>query len=128
MIRHWLHTQVQRALTEVPAVCLVGLRQAWKTRWRSPLLQNGSRCTLNLESPQDRAKLQDAEAYLERHRDKLVILDELYRMPELLPLLRSPIDRGRRAGQPMGQYLLLGSASLGLLRHVGEALMGRAVS
>ncbi|MDW8240574.1 MAG: DUF4143 domain-containing protein [Acidobacteriota bacterium] len=40
--------------------------------------------------------------------------------------MRSLIDWGRRAGRRVGQYLLLGSVSLGLLRRVGESLAGRA--
>lgn len=125
MVRRCLHTRVQQALAEVPAVCLVGPRQAGKTTLALAIAVERESVYLDLESPQDRAKLQDAETYLERHQDKLVILDELHRMPELLPLLRSQIDRGRRSGRPVRQYLLLGSASLGLLRHVGEALTGR---
>jgi predicted AAA+ superfamily ATPase len=82
---------------------------------------------LDLESELDRAKLAQAELYLADHADKLVILDEVHRAPGLFPLLRGQIDRNRRAGRGAGQYLLLGSASLDLLKQSGETLAGRIV-
>jgi predicted AAA+ superfamily ATPase len=54
-----------------------------------------------------------------------VILDEVHRAPGLFPVLRGLIDRARRAGHRSGMYLLLGSASLDLLRQSGETLAGR---
>ncbi|MDW8166894.1 MAG: AAA family ATPase [Acidobacteriota bacterium] len=74
MIRRWLHTRVQQALAEVPAVCLVGPRQTGKTTLALAIAAEGEAVYLDLESPQDRAKLQDAEAYLERHRGRFLQL------------------------------------------------------
>jgi predicted AAA+ superfamily ATPase len=54
-----------------------------------------------------------------------VILDEVHRAPGLFPVLRGLIDRARRAGRRTTQYLLLGSASLDLLKQSGESLAGR---
>lgn len=113
-------------LAQFPAVALLGPRQAGKTtlaeslaagRWLSVYL--------DLESPTDRAKLLDAEAYLALHEDKLVVLDEVQRMPDLFLALRGLIDRGRRKGFTHGRFLLLGSASGDLLRQSGESLAGR---
>ncbi len=56
------------------------------------------RIYLDLESEQDRAKLSQAELYLSQHEDKLVILDEVQRAPELFQNLRGLIDQGRRKG------------------------------
>jgi hypothetical protein len=55
----------------------------------------------------------------------LVILDEVHRVPGLFPALRGLIDQSRRAGRRAGLYLLLGSASLDLLKQTGETLAGR---
>jgi hypothetical protein len=52
-----------------------------------------------VEHPADLAKLSDSADYLSRHQDKLVILDEIHRVPELFPVLRILIDEGRRVGQ-----------------------------
>ncbi|KAK0351068.1 hypothetical protein LTR94_026460, partial [Friedmanniomyces endolithicus] len=57
--------------------------------------------------------------------DKLVILDEVHRLPGLFQILRGLIDKGRRAGRRTGQFLLLGSASIDLLAQSGESLAGR---
>ena len=80
---------------------------------------------LDLESPADRAKLADAGRYLAEHEDKLVILDEVHRAPEIFQTLRGLIDQGRRRGKKGGRFLLLGSASVELLKQSGESLAGR---
>jgi predicted AAA+ superfamily ATPase len=80
---------------------------------------------LDLESERDRAKLAQAELYLEAQRPKLVILDEVHRVPGLFPLLRGQIDQARRQGLTTGLYLMLGSASLDVLKQSGETLAGR---
>jgi predicted AAA+ superfamily ATPase len=59
------------------------------------------------------------------HSDKLVILDEVHRLPNLFQNLRGLIDRGRRTGKKTGRFLLLGSASMDLLQQSGETLAGR---
>jgi hypothetical protein len=51
--------------------------------------------------------------------------EETTRVPELFPTLRGVIDRQRRRKQPAGQFLLLGSASLDLLKQSSESLAGR---
>jgi predicted AAA+ superfamily ATPase len=55
----------------------------------------------------------------------LVVLDEVHRAPEIFQQLRGVIDRGRRRGKANGRFLLLGSASMDLLRQSGESLAGR---
>ena len=80
---------------------------------------------LDLESEADRAKLSEPELYLASHEDKLVILDEVHRLPNVFEILRGLIDRNRRAGRRAGQFLLLGSASIDLLKQSGETLAGR---
>lgn len=125
MIPRWAEGRLRQALSEAPAVCLLGPRQSGKTTLALALAEEFRAVYLDLESPQDLAKLQDPEAYLGLHLGRLVILDELHRMPSLFPVLRAMIDRARRAGYPAGLYLLLGSASLDLARGVSETLAGR---
>ena len=125
MIERFLLSRVLESLQDAPAVCLLGPRQAGKTTLALAVAERREAVYLDLESEQARAKLHDPEAYLARHLDKLVILDELHRAPGLFPVLRGMIDRARRQGKRSGRYLLLGSASLGLLRQSGESLAGR---
>ena len=112
-------------LDQSPAVALLGPRQAGKTTLALELAKNRPSIYLDLESDTDLNKLQEPELYLASHQDKLVILDEVQRVPGLFKNLRGLIDKARRAGNPNGQYLLLGSASLDLLKQSGESLAGR---
>ena len=63
--------------------------------------------------------------FLNLYEDRLVILDEIHRVPELFQSLRGLIDQGRRKGHRTGRFLILGSVSMDLLRQSGESLAGR---
>jgi hypothetical protein len=126
--RRKLHVVLDR-LEQFPAVALLGPRQAGKTTLAEHIAnqRKGGRETiyLDLESVSDREKLADAELYLSAHEDKLVILDEVHRMPELFQSLRGLIDSGRCRNIRAGRFLLLGSASIDILKQSGETLAGR---
>lgn len=113
------------ALTESPAVALLGPRQAGKTTLAHEVAKTRPAVYLDLESEADRAKLSEPELYLAQHADKLVILDEIQRAPQLFQTLRGLIDTGRRRGRGNGRFLVLGSASIDLLKQSGESLAGR---
>jgi hypothetical protein len=113
------------ALAEAPAVALLGARQAGKTTLAHEVGRNRPAVYLDLESEADRAKLAEPELYLAQHADKLVILDEIQRTPQLFQSLRGLIDTGRRQGRGKGRFLVLGSASIDLLKQSGESLAGR---
>lgn len=125
MIPRDVSTELHRRLDEVPAVALVGPRQAGKTTVALAEAEGRHALYLDLESERDRAKLTEPELYLEEHLDKLVVLDEVHRTPDLFGVLRGLIDRGRRSGRRTGLYLLLGSGSPELLKQSGETLAGR---
>ena len=116
---------LEQRLAQEAAVVLVGPRQAGKTTLALELASRRDALYLDLESDRDRAKLTEPELYLADHLERLVVLDEIHRAPNLFPVLRGLIDRARRAGRRSGLYLLLGSASLDLLRQSGETLAGR---
>ncbi len=125
MIRRFLQSQTEELLAQFPAVALLGPRQVGKTTLALEIAGKSGALYLDLEHPADLAKLADPADYLSRHSDKLVILDEIHRVPELFPVLRSLIDERRRAGKRSGHFLLLGSASMDLLRQSSESLAGR---
>lgn len=125
MIERQLFPAIGTALSDYPAVALLGARQVGKTTLARQIGDVRSAVYLDIERPSDRQKLTDPEAYLSLHSQRLVILDEVQHMPELFPVLRSLIDEGRRAGQTTGRFLLLGSATGELLRQSGESLAGR---
>lgn len=113
----------QRALRDFPAVVITGSRQVGKTTLAKELAsaQRKRWTYLDLESPREMARLYDAESFFEAHQRELVVIDEVQRMPELFPVLRSAIDRERR----MGRFLLLGSSSPAIVRRTAESLAGR---
>lgn len=125
MIERALTTEIRAALDVRPAVALLGPRQSGKTTLALAIAAERNGLYLDLESPTDRAKLTEPESYLSAHAGRLVVLDEIHRLPGLLPVLRGLIDAARRASRREGLYLLLGSASIELLRQSGESLAGR---
>ena len=125
MITRRLHAQLRELLADYPAVALIGPRQVGKTTLALEVADTLDSVYLDLESPADLARLSDPELYLADHEDRLVILDEVHRLPGLFQSLRGLIDRGRRRGKRSGRFLLLGSASTDLLRQSGETLAGR---
>lgn len=108
-------------LSSFPAVALLGPRQCGKTSLARSLLPGKNSLYLDLERPRDAERLRDPDLFLGQHQDELVCLDEVQRMPQLFPLLRSLIDDDPRPGR----FLLLGSASPDLIRFGSESLAGR---
>lgn len=125
MIPRRIAGELAYLLDNVPAVVLVGPRQVGKTTLALELARTRPSVYLDLESAADRSKLSQPDLYLSDHEDELVVLDEVHRLPGLFQELRGIIDRGRRAGRRAGRFLLLGSASVDLLRQTGETLAGR---
>ena len=119
--------RLREALQAFPAVALLGPRQVGKTTLATRLADEARdhALYLDLELPSDRAKLADAELYFASHEDKLVILDEIHRTPGIFQVLRGVIDRRRRKGIKVDEFLVLGSASMDLLRQSAETLAGR---
>ena len=122
-----MQSKLYELLQQFPAVALLGPRQVGKTTLAFSLesSMDPQALYLDLELPSDRAKLADPELYLSQYEDRLVIMDEIHRLPELFQTLRSLIDRRRRKGRKAGQFLLLGSASMDLLQQSAETLAGR---
>ena len=127
MIDRFIEEKLQYQLTHFPAVTLLGARQTGKTTLALKIASNFPKPTLylDLEKPSDAIKLHDPEFFLKQHLDKLVIIDEIQRMPEITAILRSIIDERKRNGDKWGQYLLLGSSSQSLLKQTSDSLAGR---
>ncbi|WP_158797316.1 ATP-binding protein [Pedobacter sp. L105] len=127
MIVRKVKIDILELLEEFPAVAVLGPRQVGKTTLAQEVAasMDTESIYLDLESPADQAKLKEPEAYFELHKGKLIILDEIQRIPEIFAVLRGVIDRRRREGFKTGQFLILGSASLDLLKQSSETLAGR---
>ena len=128
MISRFAQATVSSALTRFPVVALLGPRQVGKTTLAQEMAgsRGGDGATyLDLESPRDQARLTDPLGYLESQKGRLVILDEIHRAPGIFEVLRGIVDARRREGDRAGHFLVLGSASLDLMRQSSESLAGR---
>lgn len=125
MIDRRIKQYVTEALDRQAAVALIGPRQVGKTTLAQEIAEERDALYLDLEDGDDRGKLSNPALFLQQYEDRLVVLDEIHRVPELFQTLRGVIDQGRRRGKRTGRFLILGSASVDLLRQSGESLAGR---
>lgn len=117
-----LQERLEEQLSRMPVVAILGPRQCGKSTLAKAYLENSdSSVILDLERPADLRSLSDPEAYFKNNDDKLICLDEIQNYPDLFPVLRYETDRR----QKNGQFLILGSASLDLIRQSSESLAGR---
>jgi predicted AAA+ superfamily ATPase len=126
MIRRSVASSIEQALKRQAAVAIIGPRQVGKTTLaRQVADSHPGALYLDLEAREDREKLVEPVLFLRQYENSLVVLDEIHRVPELFTSLRGIIDQGRRTGHATGRFLILGSASIDLLRQSGESLAGR---
>ena len=125
MIERRIKQNVLEALDRQAAVAIIGPRQVGKTTLAYEISKEKKALYLDLEDTHDREKLSDAALFLKTYEDRLVVLDEIHRVPEIFQTLRGVIDKGRRKGKKTGRFLILGSASIDLLKQSGESLAGR---
>ena len=125
MYRRELTMEIILRLGQFPAVAILGPRQVGKTTLAHEIAIQKPSIYTDLEKPEDFQKLRDPAHYLGLHADKLVILDEVQRYPDLFMSLRGIIDARRREGRGNGRFLILGSASNKLLKQSSESLAGR---
>ena len=127
MIKRFKYETILRKLEQFPAIAILGCRQVGKTTLALQVSKeyNKEVIYLDLERTRDRSKLDQPELFLQKQEGKLLILDEIHLLPELFPILRSLIDERRRNGEKNAHFLILGSASLELLKQSSESLAGR---
>lgn len=125
MIKRRIERRVKETLGWSASVALMGPRQVGKTTIALNITGSGDALYLDLENRADLQKIQDITAFHLENRDRLIILDEVQRVPQLFTELRGIIDKERRRGHKFGQFLFLGSASMDLLKQSGESLAGR---
>jgi Predicted ATPase (AAA+ superfamily) len=125
VIKRHITQQVYEALQRQAAVALIGPRQVGKTTLALELGESLNALYLDLEDRDDRQRLDNPVLFFESVEDRLVILDEIHRVPEIFQILRGVIDKGRRKNKGKGRFLILGSAAIELLRQSGESLAGR---
>ncbi len=109
----------------IHSVCVIlGPRQVGKTTLAKTYAQQhfSEREVLlfDLEDPLDLTKLDNPMVALSDIPQKLIVIDEIQRRPDLFPVLRVLVDRDKKR-----RFLILGSASRDLIKQSSETLAGR---
>jgi len=110
---------LNEALKDTPVVCLLGPRQSGKTTLVQTMAPKRVYVSLD-EDNYFRAAASDPVGFV-AGLPAVVTLDEVQRVPDLLPAIKRTVDRDRRPGR----FLLTGSANLLLLPRISESLAGR---
>ncbi|MCE5318375.1 MAG: ATP-binding protein [Parachlamydia sp.] len=109
----------------IQTVCaILGPRQVGKTTLAKMYVEKNAKTSFevfDLENPLDLAQLENPMLTLSRFTNKLIVIDEIQRRPELFPVLRVLADET----ESKRQFLILGSASRDLIRQSSETLAGR---
>lgn len=123
MITRLKQSKIHKLLQVFPVVGIIGPRQVGKTTLAQILISEIDKAAeiVDLERPSDLQKLSNAELFFTQNREKIIVIDEVQRMPELFPIIRSMVDEHRVPGR----FILLGSASPNLMRQSSESLAGR---
>ena len=141
MIPRHLEQEIRSSIRQNPVTAILGPRQCGKSTLAKhitkTMVSTASKAStastisspdmpaqsiyLDLERPSDLAKLNDPEWFLSSQRGKLICMDEIQRVPDLFPVIRSLVDETNKPGQ----FLLLGSASRDLIKQSSETLAGR---
>jgi len=113
-----LISEIKKSIKNNPITAILGPRQCGKTTITKHL--NIKAEYFDLENPVDEAKLANP-VLLFNNSDNIIILDEIQRKPELLPILRVYADK-----KPLKlRFIILGSTSPELIRKSSETLAGR---
>lgn len=118
--RRWFE-RISDSVKHNPVTVLLGPRQCGKTTLARQLAERRKAHWFDLEVASERVALENPGLALSE-LEGLVVLDEVQRLPALFAALRPLVDHATRRTR----FVLLGSASLPLIRGVSESLAGRA--
>jgi predicted AAA+ superfamily ATPase len=114
-----IQSSIEEALTDTPVVAVLGPRQVGKSTLVKSMAPD--RAYINLdEEPYAGTAHSDPEGFISG-LPEFVTLDEVQRVPELIPAIKTSVDLNRKPGR----FLLTGSANLLLLPQLSESLAGR---
>ena len=116
---------LREALARQAAVTLIGPRQVGKTTLALKLCEEVPSIYLDLEASEDRRKLADPVLFCVNMRIVWWCWMKFTECRDSSPRCVVLSIKVRRRGHRTGRFLLLGSASMDLLRQSGESLAGR---
>lgn len=108
---------------DTPIVVIQGARQVGKSTLAAHLASTRPSLILSLDDPATRTFAEDdPSGFVAQANDRLLVIDEAQRAPQLVLPIKAAVDRDRRPGR----FLLTGSSDLLRVRGVGDSLAGRA--
>jgi predicted AAA+ superfamily ATPase len=116
----WQKKAIEQAMSTRRILLLSGPRQCGKTTLARQL-QSTSIQYLTLDDLTLKEAAENDPHEFVKHRANTLIIDEVQRVPALLPAVKKVVDEDNRSGQ----YLLTGSANIQSLPNVQESLAGR---
>jgi predicted AAA+ superfamily ATPase len=122
-----LAESLKNAVKTFPAVYLSGARQCGKSTLARNLLPPDSVNYMTFDTTAVRmAARQDPDAFIAGlPADRLSIIDEVQRVPEVHLLIKKGVDEGRIGGRGRALFLLTGSADILALPRLAKAMVGR---
>lgn len=119
-MRRDIEQSIHYLLQHFPAIVVLGARQVGKSTLLRHVLPDAA--FFDLERDSDFQRVNDDPALLLQETSRPVIFDEAQLSVSLFRALRVAIDQQR---DKSGQFLISGSSSPHLLRHISETLAGR---
>lgn len=116
----WQKVNIQQAMNTRRVLLLSGARQCGKTTLAKELVDEDTEYRTLDDLTLKQAAESDPHGFV-KHSKRTLIIDEVQRVPDLLPAIKKVVDEDTRRGQ----YLLTGSANIQALPGVQESLAGR---
>lgn len=120
LLPRWQRKSIETAMAERRVLLLTGPRQCGKTT----LVRHLDRKNTEYRTLDDKIsrELADVDPFeFINHEEGMLIIDEVQKSPDLLPVIKMTVDENTRPGQ----FLLTGSSNVRKLPGVRESLAGR---
>ncbi|MDC0357672.1 ATP-binding protein [Oligoflexia bacterium] len=109
-------------MSKFPVVVILGARQVGKSTLLRMIAENAQVYDLEDDTTRDLIERDPAFFFAQRSGESPIVIDEAQIIPRLFSALRVAVDKRRSEN---GQFLLTGSSSPQLQKHVSESLAGR---
>ncbi|MEN8247062.1 MAG: ATP-binding protein [Thermodesulfobacteriota bacterium] len=116
----WQKATIKQLMFERRVLLLSGVRQCGKTTLAHQLESDETEYRTLDDGTLREAAENDPQGFIKRS-SRTLIIDEVQRVPSLLPAIKKAVDEDTRSGQ----YLLTGSTNIQSLPTVSESLAGR---